>query len=176
MGDESQDVQTLDLTHFQIEDLSTLNIPPSTTHLILRRNRITFLPPALFESVNLRHLDLYDNGLTTIDSLPEELLFLDLSFNRISSLSCLPMTLKELYLCNNTIESINHLNLQELKQLRILELGANRLETLDANCLPLSLQELYLGSNKIGTIPDLSRLTNLCILSLQVHFYFLASE
>lgn len=173
MEDESQDTQTLDLTHSQIEHLSTLNIPSNITHLILRRNRITTLPPTLLENTTLKHLDLYDNGLTKIDGLPQELIFLDLSFNRIRSVLCLPGTLTELYLCSNAIESIEDLNLGELKQLKILELGANNLRTLDVNQLSVSLEELYLGGNRIKTIPDFSQFTNLRILSLQVHFIFL---
>lgn len=166
-GEGDQDVQTLDLTHSQITDLSTLEIPSTITHLILRRNRITFLPPTILENTNLKHLDLYDNGLTKIESLPGGLVFLDLSFNRISSSFCLPMTLTELYLCSNAIESIAHLNLGDLKQLRVLELGANKIKTLDVNQLPVSLEELYLGSNDVSTVPDLSPFVNLRILSLQ---------
>lgn len=177
MEDANQDIQTLDLTHSQIEDLSSLVIPSSTTHLILRRNRITALPLTIFEGTNLKHLDLYDNGLTKVEILPKGLMSLDLSFNRISSLYCLPVTLTELYLCSNAIESIEHLNLGELKQLRILELGANKIKTLNVKQLPVSLHELYLGSNRISAIPDLSQLVNLRVLSLQVRaLYFLTLE
>ena len=66
---------------------------------------------------------------------------------------------------------MDDLNLNDLKQLRILELGANKLRALSVNQLPISLQELYLGGNAIGRLPALSRLAHLRILSLQVSLY-----
>lgn len=152
---------------------SLSSLAPTIATLILRRNRLEQVTSNVYDNEHLVHLDLYDNGLETLERLPPKLAYLDASFNRIRrvSLGGLAGSLKELYLASNQICELDSvIGLAELKQLRILELGANRIEAVEDKALPASLEELYLGRNALRTIgSSFSRLANLRILSLQVH-------
>ena len=166
----------IDFSHGGIEKVPHL-IYPNATKLILRRNRIKSLPETsdLYSLPCLTMLDLYDNLLSIIPSCIiklAQLKFLDLSFNLIEQVPkhCLPSGLQNLYLTANRLAEIPHDCLQCLHQLRVLELGANRIKSLPANNLSFELlEELWLSGNQIDNDRklDFSHLPNLKILSLQ---------
>ena len=129
--------------------------------LVLRSNLISSLS-GVETLTNLEKLELYDNCVEELQSIELEplgakLLILDLSFNSIRSMaavSCCPM-LHELYLAQNKLKVVE--GLSGLTRLKILDLGANRIRTLDGSaecglsgCT--SLESLWLGKNKIERI------------------------
>jgi protein phosphatase 1 regulatory subunit 7 len=100
----------------------------------------------------------------------------------MSPVAILP-NLEELYLAQNKLRKIS--GIQEMKHLRILDLGANRIRVSKPalfSTLPdvashlqvmeqlsglVSLKSLWLGKNKIEHIEDLSALVNLTQLDIQ---------
>ena len=117
----------VNLVHCGLKKLPDISHLTQTTVLCLRRNRIhsiANLPPIPL----LTELDLYDNLLTKIESLESVplLTYLDLSFNNIRIIEHLEalIHLQDLYLIQNKITIISCLS--NLKNLTVLELGANR--------------------------------------------------
>jgi len=141
--------------------------------LVLRSNLISSLA-GVEQLVKLEKLELYDNCVEDlkVDHLQKlhSLVVLDLSFNSIrtmAAVSCCPL-LQELYLAQNKLKVIE--GLDGLVNLKILDLGANRIRTLEGGGLEglASLQSLWLGKNKIehiGTV--IGHLTNLRKLDVQ---------
>lgn len=154
---------TIDLTHQKINNAATLEIPSNTTHLILRRNQIRQLTANVFTPA-LVHLDVYDNGLAELPDLNDtNISYLDASFNRINTVGSLPNSLESLFCASNRLGEIPK---GLPPQLKILECGANQINSVDTSTFPKSLRELYLAANHIATfIP--SMMPNLHILALQ---------
>lgn len=73
--------------------------------------------------------------------------------------------LLELYLAANKISKME--GLDSVECLRILELGSNRIRTIENISHLLNLQELWLGRNRICEIQNLNALKNMRQLSLQ---------
>ncbi|CAD7922534.1 unnamed protein product [Amoebophrya sp. A25] len=124
---------------------------------------------------NLRHLELYQNAIKKIENLEccPELEHLDLSFNRIRTLGYLAQPncvfakkLKKLYLPSNKIEEIPDGALAAFPNLEVLELGANRLREINLSELR-ELRELWLGKNKIRNMAMSVRMPKLEICSVQ---------
>lgn len=126
----------------------------------------------------LEVLELYDNQITELRELDggvgggvgvTNLKVLDISYNVIRDMG--PLTycpnLQELYIAQNKIKCIS--GIQNLTQLRKLDLGANRIRTMPESELRglSNLEELWLGKNKIECITGLSTMTKLRILDVQ---------
>ena len=141
--------------------------------LVLRSNLISSLS-GVETLTNLEKLELYDNCMEELPSIELEplggkLLILDLSFNSIRSMaavSCCPM-LHELYMAQNKLKVVE--GLSGLTRLKILDLGANRIRTLDSSaecglsgCT--SLESLWLGKNKIERIGGSAVIGHLSLL------------
>jgi protein phosphatase 1 regulatory subunit 7 len=94
---------------------------------------------------------------------------LDVSFNQIrlienvDKLTCL----SEFYIANNKLTDIP-LEISTIKQITLLELGANRLREITNLDSLTNLTSLWIGKNKITEIKGLDKLVNLRKLSLQV--------
>lgn len=146
----------------------------SLKSLVLRSNLISSLS-GVETLTNLEKLELYDNCVEELQSIELEplggkLLILDLSFNSIRSMaavSCCPM-LHELYLAQNKLKVVE--GLSGLTRLKILDLGANRIRTLDSSadcglsgCT--SLESLWLGKNKIERIGGAAVIGHLSLLN-----------
>ena len=101
----------------------------------------------------LEELDLYDNRIHILDKealkVPKRLVSLDLSFNLIQDilpLSEVTPSLERLYLVSNDIREIRKGTFDHLKNLQVLELGANKLKVFG---LPSDMHRLicsYLGN------------------------------
>jgi len=186
----------LDLTSWQLHDLEDIEIPSHLMDLDLTANRLTLLdqrighltrlqklslrqnlftdealePLSRWPSISgLRDLVLRDNKLTKIPCVNtfKNLVVFDVSFNEITSLkgmSKVSPTLKEFYVSKNEVTKIEELD--HLHELRILELGSNRLRVLEGLQTMTILQELWLGRNRIRTV-ELCGLKSLVKISLQ---------
>lgn len=153
------------------------------TALVLRKNLLHALVPFPEHlRRNLTELDLFDNKLSQLepfflrvlpDSLPTlaagaaiapspsitscqfyALRKLDVSYNRIkriAGLQDLPPTLEELYMVENMIKDVS--GLETLVNLKILELGGNRIRSVGDGLRTLvNLEQLWLGKNKIADL------------------------
>ncbi|KAF1808272.1 L domain-like protein [Eremomyces bilateralis CBS 781.70] len=164
------DTTEIDLVHCRITSIPALRLErfPKTERLCLRQNQISTIefPPELATSV--QELDLYDNLISHIKGLDDftALTSLDLSFNKIKHIKRLShlSRLTDLYFVQNRISTIENLHHPHLKN---LELGANRIRTIEnLDNLP-SLEQLWLGKNKIDRLQNLDRLPSLSLLSIQ---------
>ena len=77
-------------------------------------------------------------------------------------------SLKQLYLVNNKINKITE-EIGNLKNLKLIELGANRIRVIENIDNLINLESMWIGRNKITNINNLNNLTNLRILSLQAN-------
>mmetsp|Transcript_2044 Transcript_2044/g.4432 ORF Transcript_2044/g.4432 Transcript_2044/m.4432 type:complete len:489 (+) Transcript_2044:112-1578(+) len=166
-------------------DLKT-RVSPNLTHLVLRSHLIrTMEGIAGMEQLEL--LELYDNMVDELRELDggtadgdgegknggglpgRNLRVLDMSYNVIRDMGPVSFcpNLQELYIAQNKIKSIK--GLKQLKLLRKVDLGANRIRVIDGDELSGldNLEELWLGKNKIEKIEGLSKLTKLRRLDVQ---------
>ena len=127
----------------------------------------------------LELLELYDNQIEALEGLDDgdggkpgvTLRVLDMSYNVIRDMGPVRLcpNLEELYLANNKLKNIEGLG--QLKKLRKIDLGANRIRTMPEEELSglENLEELWLGKNKIESIGGLDRLTKLRRLDVQAN-------
>lgn len=135
-------LQTLQITHNRLTDISPLANLSNIERLVLNNNRISDLP-ALSGLTSLRHLDLHDNqDLSDISAMsgPTNLEELILRYNQITDISSLAALteLERLDLNHNHIGDISAL--VELTSLQYLDIRNNPLD--DSACeiyLPLIL-------------------------------------
>ena len=123
------------------EDILTVDISDKS---------IKYLPD-LTRFKNLKIFNCSNNQLTSLPTLPENLLGLYCYNNQLTSLPTLPENLQKLYCSNNQLTFLGTLpeNLQELY------CSNNQLTFLPT--LPQSLKELYFSKNKLtflGTLPE----------------------
>jgi protein phosphatase 1 regulatory subunit 7 len=182
-------VLCLDLTSYQLHDLSEVEIPPTLEEVDVTANRLTSADPRIGRLAGLRKLSfrqnllddaavaplsswdaiaglqelvLRDNKLSRIPdaSIFKGLLIFDVSFNEISSLTGLSKVSSTLKeLYVSKNEVAKMEELEHLHALEILELGSNRLRVMENLETLTNLQELWLGRNRIRTV-------NLCGLKL----------
>jgi len=156
--------------------VKALRLPRFAKHLkslCLRQNAITELDPEEFGPLTqLELLDVYDNqikelGMTLKDMV--NLKSLDLSFNLLRSIpeviKCLT-NLEIVYFVQNKFTKIDGLD-NVGHSLRSLELGGNRIRTIENLDALVNLEELWLGKNKITKLENLGTLKKLKILSMQ---------
>ena len=168
--DDNSDV--IDLTNSRLTTLPSFTNCHRLTSLTLRTNFLTtaHLPPL----PTLTDLDLYENRITDLAhcTFPAGLTQLDLSFNQVRHIANVAglQRLTHLYLVNNRIHHIEaeQSGLDQLPQLQLLELGANRLRSLEGLPRLPNLHSLFLGRNKLTTLHPLSSslLPSLRVLSL----------
>ncbi|TXG61448.1 hypothetical protein EZV62_012811 [Acer yangbiense] len=186
----------LDLTSFQLHDLTSVEIPPTLTELDLTANRLSSLDSRISHLSNLTKLSfrqnliddaaiepisrwdalsgleelvLRDNKLTKIPdaSIFKKLLNFDVSFNEITSLHGLSKV-------SNTLKELyvskNEVpkieEIDHFHYLGILELGSNRLRVMENLQNLTNLEELWLGRNRIKAV-DLCGLKCIKKISLQ---------
>ncbi|CAD6247510.1 unnamed protein product [Miscanthus lutarioriparius] len=179
----------LDLTSYQLHDLSEVEIPPTLEEIDLTANRLSSVDPRIGQLPRLRKLSyrqnlleddaivplsswetiaglqelvLRDNKLTRIPDagIFKGLLVFDVSFNEITSLTGLSKVSGKLKeLYVSKNEVAKMEELEHFHALEILELGSNRLRVMENLETLTNLQELWLGRNRI-------RAVNLCGLKL----------
>lgn len=124
----------------------------------------------------LEDLELRDNLLTEIPTLEgfSQLTRLEFSYNQIRSLAPLSSLtadpaasppLLELFVAANKVTAIEALG--GLSKLTVLELGSNRIRTIEGLGSQACLLELWLGRNRISKIENLGQMTALRRISLQ---------
>lgn len=164
-------LQCLFLTNNRLKKIEKLEHCVNLKELVLRQNTIAVIE-GLDTLVNLEELDMYMNSIT---ELPENafvanklLRKLDLSFNEVRGLANFPSAnfpmLEEVYFIGNKIKAISALSIPTLK---LLELGDNRIRTMENLDQVPNLESLWLGRNKLEKIQNLEALTSLKKLSLQ---------
>ncbi|WFD32273.1 protein phosphatase regulatory subunit Sds22 [Malassezia sp. CBS 17886] len=178
----------IDLTHLRITSLRPLHLArfaETLERLILRQNLITSMRSRDFAPLTkLKELDLYDNSIQHINGLEHNtaLEVLDLSYNSIRHVSRVSQLghCHTLYLVQNKVTRVREGDLKGpiAGSLRSLELGGNRLRSLENLGHLEHLTELWVGKNKIpsltvrlpawrGSLQGIASLTNLRVLSIQ---------
>mmetsp|Transcript_8834 Transcript_8834/g.36612 ORF Transcript_8834/g.36612 Transcript_8834/m.36612 type:complete len:351 (-) Transcript_8834:106-1158(-) len=189
------DLELLSLINNRLKEITNLAHCTKLRKIVLRQNGITAEGLAGLEgapSATLESLDLYENNIDGY-GLGEALLnklrfpvlrFLDLSFNPIRRIpraieldgkeldgavagagpfSACPLV-EEIYFVNCKLVAVPPV---QCLPLHTLELGANRIRTIEGLNVLTSLRHLWLGKNKIEEIQGLETLTGLEQLSLQ---------
>ena len=163
---------TLCLTNNRLKEITNLEEVPLLEDLILRQNAISEIK-GLGKLPKLKELDLYMNQIESVPSTAFKenpyLKRVDLGFNRIRSIETFPSeyleSIEELFLLGNKINSIK--GLYGMPNLKMLELGDNRIREIQNLDNLASLEGLWLGRNKVTQIRNLDTLVNLRRLSLQ---------
>ncbi|KAH8482115.1 hypothetical protein H0E87_029539 [Populus deltoides] len=186
----------LDLTSFQLHDLSSVDLSSSLTELDLTANRLSSLDPRIAHLSNLKKLSLRQNliddaavepfsrwdSLSALQELVlrdnklkkipdsgifKNLLVFDVSFNEITSLHGLSKVSNTLKELYVSKNEVTKIEeIDHLYQLQILELGSNRLRVMESMQNFTNLQELWLGRNRIKVV-NLCGLKCIKKLSLQ---------
>ncbi|CAF0883191.1 unnamed protein product [Rotaria sp. Silwood1] len=142
--DDSSD--TLDYSHRNLNEidinqlLSTIENPNHIKNFQLNSNTLFTVPNEIKKFQSLITLELSNNQLVELS-------------HDIGSLK----NLKNLYLKNNSLDDLSFpKEIQELKQLEVINLGGNRFKQFPYQLFQLiNLKEIYLGSNQISNLPDL---------------------
>lgn len=173
----ADDEEEIDLTHLRIHSTRSLNLPRfarTLQRLVLRQNQITKIRRADFEPLTeLRELDLYDNLIEHVGGLDNctKLEVLDLSFNNIRHMSNVSHlgACHTLYFVQNKIARVRPDDLVGpiAHSLKSLELGGNRLRSMEHLGHLQHLEELWVGKNKITSFDHIAPLQNLRVLSIQ---------
>ncbi|XP_024947402.1 PH domain leucine-rich repeat-containing protein phosphatase 2 isoform X2 [Cephus cinctus] len=147
-----------------------LSQPSRLEVLHLPHNRLQALPPPR-RPLNVVHLTLQGNSLTALPmsffAYTERLKVLNLSNNRLSELPCNDEStkatigegtpcLEKLYLTGNCLTDTALDALARLKDLRVLHIAYNTLDTLPESCIASwnDLEELILSGNRLQYLPD----------------------
>ncbi|XP_047308074.1 protein phosphatase 1 regulatory inhibitor subunit PPP1R7 homolog [Impatiens glandulifera] len=186
--DDDSSSNVLDLTSFQLHDISSVELPSTLTEIDLTANRLTTIDSRIshlsalkkfslrqnliddagvepisqwHEIAGLEELVLRDNKLNKIPdaSIFKWLLVFDVSFNEITSLEGLSKVSNTLKELYVSKNDVSKIEeIDHLHELRILELGSNRLRVMENIQNLVKLEELWLGRNRI-------RIINLCGLN-----------
>ena len=163
-------LEILDLKSNLITDVHPLQNLRNLKKLSLYDNRISEAS-SLTELFKLEDLDLGHNVLYRFSlGYLERLRTLNLSQNHLAvmaeaDISDARYRLEKLLLNGNDIRAV-HASVENLKNLRVLALGSNKLNKVDGLEVVGSLEELYLDDNKLTDISILSKLTKLKKLRL----------
>ncbi|XP_075147568.1 leucine-rich repeat-containing protein 2mit [Haematobia irritans] len=129
----------------------------AASSLDLSDNHLTHLNVSLISNDHLHSLNLSNNSFSHIPlTQKSSLKSLNLNFNKICSSSLEPnIYLRNLYISNNHIENLMTLNLSLLKNLEVLDMSCNRLQSLETSLFPErmhNLKHLNLAHNQLGSI------------------------
>jgi len=175
---DPENAEWLDVQHARLREIpeKVLDLPKCDYvcfryNLIKDMSNVSYLNPAV-----LTELDLYDNNIKEIAGISElvNLKSLDISYNNLKALKrdqlIKLVNLEKLYLCANNIKSIpENVFDGQIKNLEVLELGANKIKKIENLPNFEKLRELHLAKNKISTIENLpeSLKPTLKVLTLQ---------
>ncbi|CAL1400070.1 unnamed protein product [Linum trigynum] len=180
--DDQSSATMLDLTSFQLHDLTSVELPPTLTELDLTANRLSGLDPRIAHLANLTKLSLRQNLIddaaveplshwdllsgieelvlrdNKLGKIPDvamfkKLLVFDVSFNEIHSAQGLSKVSSTLRELYVSKNEVPKMEeIDHLFQLRILELGSNRLRVMENLENLKNLEELWLGRNRIKQV------------------------
>ncbi|CBQ71688.1 probable SDS22-protein phosphatase 1, regulatory subunit 7 [Sporisorium reilianum SRZ2] len=169
--------EVLDLGHLRLTTTKRLGLQRfagSLKRLCLRQNLLTKIRAKdIGMLTQLEDLDLYDNSIDKVSGLDDltKLESLDLSFNNIHHISGVSHLgeCKSIFFVQNKISRVRPSDLQGpiAQSLESLELGGNRLRSIENIGHLTNLTQLWLGKNKITSLAGLASLTNLRVLSIQ---------
>ncbi|XP_077285943.1 leucine-rich repeat-containing protein 58 [Arctopsyche grandis] len=170
---DAREQKTLDLSGQQLDSSSAESALRERAHsekksseqyevMLLHCNRIAHFPDSVASFVNLRVLDISNNGLHTLPDILESCPLTSLiAKNNCLSNESLPKSfcnrgaeLKELNLSGNLLTSFPD-QLLDLPTIKYLYLGGNSISNVPRDVWKMtSLQVLALGGNKIIDVPD----------------------
>lgn len=158
---EIKDVEKLDLSHWNLEDITGIEYFVNLKTLNLKGNK--FKTVNLFNNSSLEDLDLSDNYISTYSlSSSNVLKSLDLSNNDIETIDVSAMiNLERLDISNNELVSID---ISKLTSLINLNLNTNDIKVLDLS-KNISLVEVDISNNLIELI-DISKADNINSLNI----------
>ena len=162
-------LETINVSHNMLKSL-----PPSTGFLhklnILNanNNKLSTLPDEISFLRNIKTLDFSRNELETMPNALSELGRLEIVYLRHNRLSAMPqlrncLQLKELYIGNNLLTELTSVDIENIPNVKILELRDNKIALVPNEVLVLqSLERLDLANNELSTLPySLGTLPNL---------------
>ncbi len=153
-------VTSLDVSSGNISDLTGIVGFTNLQNLTCEFNPLTSLPTL---PSNLLALNCSYNQLTSISNLPNSLQYLDCTFNGLTNLSNLPSSLQKLFCGANGLTSLPTLP----NGLKELECNFNAITHLPN--LPIGLEIMYCGGNSLTNLPVLpNSLTNLFCYDNQI--------
>ncbi|XP_023341290.1 leucine-rich repeat-containing protein 40 [Eurytemora carolleeae] len=150
----------LDLSNNHLTSLpSNIGFLVQLTHLILSKNNLESLPSELAFMRALVSLDCTSNQLKSIPKDMQELHHLELVYlrhNQLTRVPCLKLCtqLKELQLGSNRISEVSLEDIENIPNIRTLELRDNKIKTLPDQITGLQLLErLDVSNNDLSTLP-----------------------
>lgn len=163
-----ENLETLDLSDNQVEDLHVLSMLSRLMKLVAMNNNLYSLDPLVHLS-KLQHLDLSNNRISDIDPLSElkELRVLILKDNFVQNITSLKRAkaLEELNLAGNRLFSIQPL--AQLRKLKVLNLDKNELVDIHGLSGLKALNSLSLANNSISDIGPLQLMGKIDYLNLR---------
>ncbi|MDK2802424.1 MAG: hypothetical protein KFW09_03505 [Oscillospiraceae bacterium] len=159
--DEIKNIETLDLSHWNLEDITGIEYFKNLKTLNLKGNK--FKTVNLFNNSSLENLDLSDNHISVYSLSSSNILkSLDLSNNDIVSIDVSAMVnLERLDISNNELTTID---LSKLTSLFNLNLNTNDIKVLDLS-ENISLIDVNISNNLIELI-DVSKADNINSLNI----------
>ncbi len=142
---------SMSLNEMGISDLTGIEYFSNLQVLQCYGNLLTSLPTL---PANLLHLNIDNNLFTTLPSIPPTLNYLECSGNDLTSLPDLPSGLISLYCENNQLTALPTLP----ASLEYLKCGGNNLTTLPA--LPDALLAIWCENNQLTSLPVLPPMLN----------------
>ncbi len=153
---------SLNITNNKVKDL--FGIPNNLQHLFINNNRINNLDP-LIELTSLSQLYASDNNIVSLDPLKDlDLTLLNINNNQVVDISTLPISLLFLYCSNNKVVDIS--SLSRLSDILGLDISDNKIESLNTISSLITLIELHLDNIPFD-IDILSELSSLKTLSVK---------
>jgi len=150
----------LDLSCNQLTALpSNIGFLSKLSTLLLSKNKLSSLPSEVAFMKDLATLDVNSNQLVSVPEEMQELSHLEMLYlrhNQLTRLPCLKhcINIKELQLGNNRVEEISLQDIENIPNVKILDLRENKLKSLPEEITALQqLERLDLSSNDLSTLP-----------------------
>jgi len=159
LGDVNM-LHQLDLANNHLQGLpGSIGFLTKVSNLNLSNNKLEDLPPEISSMSGLTTLDLNNNKLKSIPESMKNLSHLEILYLRNNNISSLPAlthctNLKELHLGSNCIKEISKEDIENILNVRTLDLRENKIDKISDDVTLLQLLErLDLSNNDLSTIP-----------------------
>jgi len=145
-------IQDFNMTSNSLESINISIFFHKVSRIDLTDNRISSVPPSLFQLKSLKYLSLTRNNIESIpDDVSESfLLMFNISQNPIKLLPKMPITLEKLIIAHCGLDSLSCYD-ESNSDLCVINASGNALSWL--HLIP-SISELYLSRNRFTTIPE----------------------
>lgn len=153
-------LNTFDLANNNIKSLpGSFGFLTKVTNMNLSNNKLECIPPEMSSMAGLATLDLTSNELIDIPDSMQQLTHLEIFYLRNNRLTKLPVlthctNLKELHLGSNRISQLSSTDLENILNVRTLDLRENKITKIPDEITVLQLLErLDVSNNDLSTLP-----------------------